>query len=212
MFNKIAAVSLLSLAFAAGAHANVLSNAGFETGDFAGWTVGGWAPLGYGVGTAGQSLPAGYFGPSVLNVTSGSHAAWVTTRFIFGESLLLSQTIDFSAGTYDIGFSYGSNQGPYGNSTEIYMDDNLLINGSTAGNGNIGNGFQTENVRVAVSSGVHTVTFKVSGSGAVPVSISADDFYVSNINGDTQAVPEPGVIALFGLGLTGLCLARRRKQ
>jgi hypothetical protein len=148
----------------------------------------------------------------VLNVTSGSHAAWVTTRFIFGESLLLSQTIDFSAGTYDIGFSYGSNQGPYGNSTEIYMDDNLLINGSTAGNGNIGNGFQTENVRVAVSSGVHTVTFKVSGSGAVPVSISADDFYVSNINGDTQAVPEPGVIALFGLGLTGLCLARRRKQ
>ena len=205
MLKKFALAISLCVVLTSSAHANLLSNPGFETGDLTGWTVGGSAPRGYGVATAGQALPAGYYGPSVQEVNSGNFAAWVSTAHSLGDMLTLTQTLTLSAGTYDVGFYYGSNQGPYGNSTGIFLDGTQIGYGIS----NIVNGFQLEFANfVLTTSGSHQITFDISGSGTAPVSISVDDFYLNN----TNAVPEPGTLALLALGLFGFGMSRRRKQ
>ncbi len=199
MLRKYAIASLMTFAVASTASANVLVNSGFESGDLTGWTVAGNAPLGFGVGTAGKILPSGYYGTSKIVVGSGNYAFWIMSRNLLGEFIDLSQTVDLSGGTYNIGFTYGSNQGPFGNATSIFLDGKQIASGS----GNIINGLQTETAQQLISAGTHTFTFHLAGSGTVALPLSADNFYVSNINGDA-VVPEPGSIALLGLGLLGM--------
>lgn len=57
---------------------------------------------------------------------------------------------------------------------------------------------------------VQTVLFRMSG-GAVA---NAQGFYIDNVEVtlDNTAVPEPGTLALLGLGLAGLGLAKRRRR
>ncbi|TXG84136.1 MAG: hypothetical protein E6R14_05360 [Thermomicrobiales bacterium] len=203
-FASLATATLLSLATTA-AQANLLSNGGFETGDFSGWTLSGNPPLGHGVGSVGQVIPDGVYGPGAVMTHGGSFAAWAVTRGYYGEELRLSQTLQLAAGDYSAGFFYASNTGPYGNAMKIYLDGVALASGGP----DIGPSFleQTAGFSLA-SAGSHTLSFVISGSGFGPGPFSADDFYLTS----TSPVPEPSSAALLVVGRAGLWSAGRLRR
>ena len=58
------------------------------------------------------------------------------------------------------------------------------------------------------------LNFAVNWSGLTEVQfrVAGGDYSLDNLNLNLQAVPEPGSIALLGLGLTGLLLSQRRRN
>lgn len=215
----VAAVVLGGLGTGSALAANLLSNGGFETGDFSGWTVSGTAPSS-GVGGAGDTIPGVYF-PSDVAVRSGDHAAWGVVKGYCCAStdyLTLSQTIAVNPGSdYSIGFFLNNNS-----STEVgYATGNALNSIQIIVNGvgllplddylslfrDTWTGFAA-NFNSGTASSVD-VAFRIIASGTGSVGLSLDDFYV---DGSTGTVPEPTSLFLLGVGLAGLAASRRRKQ
>lgn len=81
-------------------------------------------------------------------------------------------------------------------------------------------GFDALNNLIASASftGLSAQTLSISGAGMTRFEIlqtgliGIDDFTFTAEGGGAAAVPEPGSLALLGLGLAGALLARRRKQ
>src|SRR4051812_41721375 len=86
------------------ADANPLVNSGFETGDFTGWTVGG-TNGGSGVALDGSVIPGTQspFGTVTLLAHSGNYAAYGVVASTQFESLILSQTVNLTPGSYNVG-------------------------------------------------------------------------------------------------------------
>ena len=84
----------------------------------------------------------------------------------------------------------------------------ILINGNSTSN--TCGGFSVLcnfNIASGFVAGINTLEFQVQDVGGIA------GFLVSSISSSADAipVPEPGMIAIFGLGLIGLGLARRRR-
>lgn len=82
----------------------------------------------------------------------------------------------------------------------------ILINGASTGN--TCSGFSSLcNFTVASGfvAGINTLDFQVQDLGVI------SGFLVSSISGTANAIPEPGTLAILGLGLIGLGVTRRRK-
>jgi hypothetical protein len=107
MKNKIlAVVAAIGLALGASAHAELVSNGGFETGDLTGWSGN------------------GAFADNFEGTHSGSYAAYFGA---VGQLDGISQTIATVAGTsYDFSFWYASDGG-MPNAFQAYFDGNLLF-------------------------------------------------------------------------------------
>ncbi len=215
---KCAFLMLVALAaFSSASATNLLTNPGFETGDFTGWTVGGTAPSG--VATFGTPISAFFSGN--VNVLSGSYAAY---GVVLGyccttpQPITLTQTVLAAANqTLDIGF-YASNWsssgvgagtgaaanliGIYVNGTQILPSDGYFLFNNDASwynfDGTYNNGSAT--------SLTVTYQFVASGTGSMPASL--DDFYV---NGTANSIPEPTSLILLGSGLVGAAGFLRRK-
>ncbi len=68
------------------------------------------------------------------------------------------------------------------------------------------------NDRLHLSAGIYTVDNSGFGCGGCYGTSAWDYSWVIEVIGPASDIPEPAALALFGLGLAGLAIARRRKR
>lgn len=202
---------------------NLLTNPGFETGDFTGWTVTGTSSS-TGVATAGTPIPPTFF-PSVVDVRSGSFAAFASvaqgaTGFPF-EQVLLSQTLAVLPSTaYSLGYfasaqATGSSGFGFGNLPSTSTVD-IVVDGVSTGPIFpivifVSDGFipVSSTYTTGPSQTALTVTYSTSASGA-SVGISLDDYFFTG-ESPQAPIPEPSTMLLLASGLAGLGFFRWRR-
>jgi hypothetical protein len=229
---KFAAALALSAAVLAPAHASLLTNGGFETGNAAGWTIGGSGTSGcdtnFTVSSSGNAagctgytpIPSGFVGPQ-----AGSYAAYAAFDGNGPENHTLTQTFAVPVGAggasvtwYDaLGFGSGWSF-PV---ARVYTVD--LLNGS---NGVVANlwsqsftGGGTYHDWMQHSVDISAFMAGLAGQNAslrfnlyVPQSFTGPGvFALDSVSVDAH-VPEPDSIALLALGMFGLGFVRRARK
>lgn len=178
-----------------GVSSNLVSNCGFETGDFTGWTIGG-----------NTANPGGfYYGVDNFDAHSGNFGAYMSEDAIDGGTspVSLSQTLTTGAGTsYLVSFWLEQDTAPDGTTVHSFdatWDGNAILDLTpTASNpGTVGSWTEYTFSEVATGS-TSTLAFDFRN----------DDNYWSL--DDVSAVPEPASCMLIGSALFGLLGLRRR--
>lgn len=212
--------------FSAGA-VELVNNGGFETGNFSGWSAvsnGGTSGCGTNLWTVNATGAQGCGGTPAP--TSGTYAAYNTFDGVANQPFLLSQSLalpsSVSGATLSFLETYNMRMFQQGTLRTFRVDlydaanSALLANLFSiqpASNAVIPWTLQSLDVSGAVSAlAGQTVTLRFSN--IIPQSYTGPaGFGVDNISLDVAtAVPEPGVLALMGLGLAGIGFARRKQQ
>ncbi len=182
-------VGLVLLIFAPQARAGLITNGGFETGDFTGWTVSGGARV----------LPLDKFSPH-----SGSFFADLGNSGSLGT---LSQTVsDTAEQIYTLNFYLGSD-GETPNEFKIQWDGTTLYDQTNLP------------ITLNNANPYNLLSFTVTGTGSDTLTLFQrnDPGLLALDDVGLAAVPEPGAMTLIGIG-AALCMAgygwqrRHRKQ
>lgn len=181
-------VTAAALLLGGGAHANIVSNAGFETGDFTGWTQ------------TGDTTFNGVQCPGAGFVQSGNCDAFFGPVGTLGG---ITQNLSTVAGTfYDISFWLdpdGANPSQFifnwdGGAAELSLSNMPDT------------GFVEYNFHLLASSATTSLSFSFRDDAGF---IFLDTV---TVNAATTSVPEPTTLALAGLAILGLAVTRRRRQ
>jgi len=201
----------------------LLVNPGFETGDFAGWTVYrpapgpfGGTPI-YGVATAGTPIPGTTFTGMNEIVRSGTYAGYAVvcqTHPCSGggdyltDYLELSQVVSLIPGdSYTVGFYLGNpisttlNDGAL-----IYVDGTAIT--LTSKPSFLRQGYNLIEGTFTASDPDPTITFFIQGSGSGHAGLSFDDFH---LNGPPAPVSEPSSSLMLAIGLLGIVGTAKRR-
>ena len=168
------------------AHANLITNGGFETGDFTGWTV-----------SAGSTGVSGAGGPGGYSPYDGNYYAYLGT---VGLPLgTISQIISDTPGqTYTLDYYLASN-GTTPNEFETSIDGVSVFDQT-----NITTQPYTLYSFNFVGTGTDTITF---GERDDPNYLALDHVSVN----PASAIPEPSSLLLLATGMAGVAGAVRRR-
>jgi len=172
--------------------ANLVTNGGFETGDFSGWTIAGV--------DSDPSLEGIYYGLDPLAANTGNYGAYFGP---VGGIMTVSQTLQTTPGQgYTISFALQQDTDP----TPGYLNSVTVQLGSVTG-------FSATNVAAEPYTMYTAYAVASSASSLFRFNLRNDGgyFYMDDISVVAAAVPEPASLLLVAPALAGLYFLRRRR-
>ena len=186
--HKTAIVAALAAAATVPAHADLVTNGGFETGDFTGWTQ------------SGNTDFTNVFNLTVFPVHSGTFTAAMGP---VGSDGFLTQILPTAAGsTYQLTY-WLRNEPAQPDAPNTPNDFSASIDGTILSSLVDAPGQDYTQ---------YSFLFTAAGNDTLQFAFRQDPAFwnLDDVSVTAAVVPEPGVLALLGLGLAGL-LAFRRK-
>lgn len=167
-----------------------------------------------------------------FNGGSSFSAGWFNTPFNDDDYLWLTALDSVSSFTFSsltplsnlsLSFWYsvpGSNNGEvtFANSGTVSLADTpgnavqFLLNNPGSSTGGIGGGFDSQFFGSLQNLGAGLYTISLSTAGHLFDGLRVDDVVITATSAATAEVPEPGSLAVLGIGLLGVGIARRRAK
>ena len=186
----VAAIVMCALLFTSPAKAdsNLVTNGGFETGDFTGWTLSG-----------NTANPGVFYGVDNFDANSGNYGAFLGA---VGSPITLSQTLSTEAGdNLVVSFAVAQNlflTDPTG-STNTFL---VTLGGATL--------LSLSNPASIGAYQVYTFDLTAAASSLVLNITSQNNTDYWSLDDVSVTAPEPQTLMLLGPALAGLALLRRR--